>query len=623
MSLVPFGYAIALLGWIAVAYRLRSLMRRSDDPGGRFFWLTLFCLTSGVTLLMPEIYSGADDLLGVDNISRLIADVFLLTASWSAQTFLSGIDDQDEPTRRTRRTSSALVITLVLLVLLFPFFDAPNSQPIQFTERYGTSLVVLSYRLIFLAYLGFALLNISYLCRRYSLMAGRAALRSGLRLVAVGAALSFVYVCFQGILALAIWSGINQRPKALWTLPTAGGLLAVAILLIGSAVPALGTHLVPRFRRWVSHYRSFRRLQPLWYAIHGACPDIALTPPSSRWYDLFDVRDLDFRLYRRVVEIRDGYLALRIWGDPGVGERARRISHESGSSGDMSAVVEAAILSSAIYRKQRGLPRHAYTIWRPLQGGQDLATEISHLETVAKHYGGSAAVRTATAHLAESSVTHELDGEEGSEHAMREESSNHEKNRTAHRDQHLAHWVTTVFHPVWTVSALLLAVAWHASGSIIGAAWGLAAALLTFLVPVLYVRHQIKRQRIANHNVRLREQRLVPLLLSAVWIVLALTVLSVAGAPRDLRALLIALTAGLVSFALITVVWKISFHVAVTAGIVVILSMVFGAMMLVLVPLVALVGWARITLEDHTWLQVIVGGVAGAVIAGTVFDIVR
>ncbi len=206
---------------------------------------------------------------------------------------------------------------------------------------------------------------------------------------------------------------------------------------------------------------------------------------------------------------------------------------------------------------------------------------------------------------------------------MTEESRGHRGNRPRDRNQYLAQWVTATFHPVRTVSALLVTVAWHATGSIKGATWGLAAALLTFLVPVLYVRHQIKRQRIADHNVRPREQRLVPLLLSAVWIVLALSTLYVAGAPRDLLALLIALTAGLVSFALITVVWKISFHVAVTAGMVVILSMVFGAMMLVLAPLVALVGWARITLEDHTWLQVIVGGVAGAVIASAVFDVVR
>lgn len=74
---------------------------------------------------------------------------------------------------------------------------------------------------------------------------------------------------------------------------------------------------------------------------------------------------------------------------------------------------------------------------------------------------------------------------------------------------------------------------------------------------------------------------------------------------------------------LVTLAWKISIHVAVVAGTVVILLLVFGAGFLALAPIVALVGWARVELGDHTSTQAVFGAVLGAAVAGVVFTGLR
>ena len=64
--------------------------------------------------------------------------------------------------------------------------------------------------------------------------------------------------------------------------------------------------------------------------------------------------------------------------------------------------------------------------------------------------------------------------------------------------------------------------------------------------------------------------------------------------------------------------WKISIHAACAAGTVAILVVVFGWIMLIWVPVVAAICWARVTLRDHTALQVVAGSAVGAIVATAV-----
>src|SRR5581483_7346281 len=114
-----------------------------------------------------------------------------------------------------------------------------------------------------------------------------------------------------------------------------------ALTLVGWTLPGWGPR-VAAAGRWVTAYRRHRRLYPLWSALHRAVPSIALAPARSALADRLAGRQLEFRLYRRVIEIRDGQLALRAHAAPETVAEALREGSRAGLSGDaLSAHAEA------------------------------------------------------------------------------------------------------------------------------------------------------------------------------------------------------------------------------------------------------------------------------------------
>ncbi|HEX2459253.1 MAG TPA: MAB_1171c family putative transporter [Vicinamibacterales bacterium] len=154
-------------------------------------------------------------------------------------------------------------------------------------------------------------------------------------------------------------------------LAVVGGLF----VLVGSLVPAL----YPAWRRTVhrvSAYRAHRELHPLWSALRELHPEIALDPASSDFRDRLRVRDLDFRLYRRIIEIRDGRLALRPFLDADVARRSREDALRRGLTGnDVEAAVEAGVLAAGIENARK--KRQPATVLAASQdGGKDFMSEV-------------------------------------------------------------------------------------------------------------------------------------------------------------------------------------------------------------------------------------------------------
>jgi hypothetical protein len=125
------------------------------------------------------------------------------------------------------------------------------------------------------------------------------------------------------------------------------------LVIAGSTLPFLADRAT-RAGAWWLAYRNLRRLYPLWAALYAATPGIALDPPSSRMIDRFRLRDVQLRLYRRVIEIRDGRLALAVHLDPGVIARERAQALSVGLSPvDADAAGEAAALLVALQQPDR------------------------------------------------------------------------------------------------------------------------------------------------------------------------------------------------------------------------------------------------------------------------------
>jgi len=188
----------------------------------------------------------------------------------------------------------------------------------------------------------------------------------------------------------------------------------------------------------------------------------------------------------------------------------------------------------------------------------------------------------------------------------------------------LARLITEALAPANVGSATFLLVAWHRTPTIAEALrWGLLTILFAIALPFSFILWGVRRRRFTDHHIRLREQRPVALVVGIASALVGLILIGVLGAPRELIALVVAMEVGLVISLAITLFWKMSIHVASVAGAIVILVLVFGPRFVVLAPLIALVGWARVELSDHTPMQIAVGAVIGTMVAAIVFELLR
>ena len=401
MTAADLFYGPPAVAWAAAAYKLPAVRRRPADPGLQFYWLTLTSLALALTMLVPSIYVLIDHLTHVPNLARLLGNGFALVTAWSVQAFLAYLSFAARKARVVARNLGYLLLTtLVALSILFAWVPVEEGA-LSFVQRSGNVPSILAYRLVFLGFLGLAAFNVARFSWRYATVAPRPALRVGLWLDALGGGVGLIFVTHEGLFVLSRAAGTRYPiPQPV----TVSGILIVFGVLLtvgGSTMPAWGPRVgVPWLYRRVAAYRSLLRLYPLWLALYRATPEIALLPPSGRLVDVLTVRDPGFRLYRRVIEIRDGRLALRPYVDSRVEGIARSLGHDAGLSEDeRQAMTEAAILAVAIRRKAAGQTiDHAAPSPR-IVGGTDIVGETTALERVARWFNRSSLVRDVVVRL--------------------------------------------------------------------------------------------------------------------------------------------------------------------------------------------------------------------------------
>jgi hypothetical protein len=152
-------------------------------------------------------------------------------------------------------------------------------------------------------------------------------------------------------------------------------------------------HLHRRAWRWYAYWR----LYPLWAVLRQAIPEIELPPdPAVR-------RSIRYRLYRRVIEIRDAQLVLRPYAEPEQVARAAAAARSSGLAEDaVAAVAEAAAVVTSVRSRVRGCPGRAGALSAGHPGAgpcaapcADVSAEAARLITVSRAVRRSRIVRQA------------------------------------------------------------------------------------------------------------------------------------------------------------------------------------------------------------------------------------
>lgn len=188
----------------------------------------------------------------------------------------------------------------------------------------------------------------------------------------------------------------------------------------------------------------------------------------------------------------------------------------------------------------------------------------------------------------------------------------------------VARGLTEVFAPAVLAATLPFVIGVHAARTVpAGLCWGLLASSFCAILPYAMIWFGVRRGRLSDRHIGVREQRTKPLSLGLVSVLVGLALLELFGAPRELVALVVASFVGGVIATAINHFWKLSVHASVAAGSMVVLVLTFGPLLLTTVVVVASVGWSRVRLRDHTTWQVIAGTVIGAGIAGLVFGVLR
>ena len=382
--------AVTLL-WITVLAQVPS---QWHAPTRLAVWGTMLLLAAIGTLDLTAIGARLDAACGLPNMADVAQHVLAIIAATLAR--YSAVAIFGTPEQRARwspvRASAVAACTVAALIGLFavsPARTRPTNVALyaDFPMQYATHPEVIAYWAIFAAYLGTTFVIIGRLAWRYGRTAGRSPLGSGLQLLAAGMVAGLAYLGYGSSVVAARAVGV-QGPF----IRTAPGVIQALFGTLIVLVAAGG--VLPAAQRWpllrqAGFYRSLRRLYPLWDGLCQAVPGIALDPVPA-WADRLDPRDLRMRLYRRVIEIRDGYMALSPVDVPGIEETVRAAAGRRAlSAADEATVTAATRLELARRAELRGEVRALTGVPHPdkeFSSGTDLDSEVRLLRVVAAHW---------------------------------------------------------------------------------------------------------------------------------------------------------------------------------------------------------------------------------------------
>ncbi|WP_020659609.1 MAB_1171c family putative transporter [Amycolatopsis benzoatilytica] len=325
-----------------VAAWLLVLVWRSQDDAIRRLWLGL---AVSLTVLTPAGQSAVAAVTGEHDFVRLLGHAGMVLVAWSAHDFLAHLNGL----RRSRWSKWWTAGMFAVMCVLFAL--KPNLLP--------QSPWVFEYWVAYLLTLTPAFGNVIRLGLRFARATSDRALRVGLHLIVSGTALALVYLVNRVVRVGAGRFDYQYRLGYQFWVSAVAPNAAHALVLLGAAIPAVAA--------WRRRYRQYTQLRPLWQLLAAAEPSIALNPRVGWW-------NMRLRVYRRVIEIRDGLLDLQPYRDADVAGAARE--RAAGP-----AEVEAAVIAAAIEARAGGV-EPART--EPVAGGPDLASDTAFLCEVAE-----------------------------------------------------------------------------------------------------------------------------------------------------------------------------------------------------------------------------------------------
>lgn len=315
--------------------------RGTPRPTGTWAMGTLLGSFALAFASYAPLFEGAAETV-VPHVARLLSNCASLAAATAvlAVSFQLNLEP-GEAQRRIRLRIILLAASVFGMTILFAYEQVAHRSP----------QVYALYLLLYISYLGFAVVDFLAQAIRQSKSTRRSSIRIGLRVAAMGCGFALIYTMYK--LTRLVDLGldlhlIDDRPEcsSLTTTPCVFSVtspaLAVLLICLGLTLPAV-VYPVSQARRRRWEMQSFEALGPLWQDLSVAMPEIVLSST-----DITDnaSNDSDFLLQRRVIEISDGILALRAYRSRRVQETAQGVFGPGTEKG--AATVEAAVVKTAL-----------------------------------------------------------------------------------------------------------------------------------------------------------------------------------------------------------------------------------------------------------------------------------
>ncbi len=144
--------------------------------------------------------------------------------------------------------------------------------------------------------------------------------------------------------------------------------------------------------------------------------------------------------------------------------------------------------------------------------------------------------------------------------------------------------------------------------------WAMLSLLFGMIIPFTYVFFLYRKNKILDIHMPDRNNRMKPMIFTIISYVAGFTVLYLLKAPFFLRTIFVLSIISTSILTIVTLYWKISLHTSWITSIVITFNVLLGPWMLLLLPLIPIIGWARVRGKRHTKPQVILGAGVSSII---------
>jgi hypothetical protein len=352
----------------AVVWKLYQWRRTPDDAPLRSVALCLLSAALSYPLAMPGGASGVDTVAG-HGTAKLIQNLLLLATVYFLMSFFLYSAGGRTARRRVRR--EAVVVALVAVAITAAAESIPHEEFAgSFSTADMTRAQIAFFYLAAGLYLMYALGVAGRWTRRYARMSRRPH-STGLWMTAVALTAMAAACAVRAVIVTVRWTGATVAHPVM---AAVAFLLAGSILLFVAGVTYAGARTrIASLRLWLRRRRDHRRLAPLWQLLSEAYPDNVLTPASESLWDRMRARGVHRRYHRRIVECRDGLVAI-----------SPHLTREDGDGPvlDLNPTELAARLRGATVRIGQGVPAPRQAVPLAMPNGNDRESDVQQLIAV-------------------------------------------------------------------------------------------------------------------------------------------------------------------------------------------------------------------------------------------------